>query len=312
MMASHTSNSMEIDQFPHPASTNSSRRFENLPSIGAVFKDLPPLNNNPVSGFFGTGPESEPRVPGSLPLKKWGPSDSDRPHYNVPKQQHNQLHSYTRQHHNHPYFQQPENSSRCHSQHLQLGSRTGRRSGVLETPSQHFYTQKSIDRGNAREPEYSWGAERAAASVSGPGLHGASTSSHVQQRHQQPQHQQQQQPPLPPPPPPPPQQQRTHCPSQPPPPLSPINSWANGNRPEHSGSPQLSPTITEGYSPLYSVNDSDAGNDKYSENGDSLSDLTNSVHGDSYSHTGSIGPPYVRQFSCAKCKAIFKCDSLRR
>lgn len=306
-MASHTSNGMEIDQFPHPASTNSSRRYENLPSIGAVFRDLPLLNNHPVPGSFGTGPESEPRVPGGLAPKKWGPSDSDRRPYSVPKQQHIQLHGYNRQHHNHnhPYsFPQPENSSRCHPQHLQLGSGVGkisRRNGGSEASSQHFYPHKPIDRGTAREPEYSWGADRPATSVSSPGLPGAPTSSHVQQQHEEPQHQRrQQQQPLPPPPPPP------------PPILSPINSWANSNRPERSGSPQLSPTITDGYSQDYSVNDSDAGNGGYSENGDSLSDLTNSVHGDSYSHTGSIGPPYSRQFSCAKCKAIFKCDSLRR
>jgi len=294
-MASHTPNGMEIDQFPHPASTNSSRRFESLPSIGAVFRDFPLLNNNPVPGLFVTGSESEPRVPGGLPPKKWGPSDTDRRHYGVPKQQHTQLHSY--RHHNHPYSFQP-------SQHLQLGSgvgKIGRRSGGSEASSQHSYSHKPIDRGSAREPERSWGADRPATSISSPGLPGASTSSHVQQQHEEPQRQrrqQQQPPPLPPPP--------------PPPILSPISSWANSNRPERSGSPQLSPTITDGYPQEYSVNDSDTGNGGYSENGDSLSDLTNSVHGDSYSHTGSIGPPYVRQFSCAKCKAIFKCDSLRR
>lgn len=290
---------MEIDQFPHPASTNSSRRFENLPSIGAVFKDLPLLNNNSVPGFFVTGSESEPRVPGALPPKKWGPSDSDRRHYNnASKQQHTQLHSYSR-HHNHPYFQQPENS-RGHSQHLPLSSGVGkisRRSGGSEVSSQHLYSPKPIDRGSAREPEYSWGADRPTTSVSSPGLPSAPTSGHVQQQLEEPQRQRRQQP-LPPPP--------------PPPILSPISSWANSNRPEPSGSPQLSPTITDGYSQEYNVNDSDTGNGGYSENGDSQSDLTNSVHGDSYSHTGSIGPPYVRQFSCAKCKAIFKCDSLRR
>ena len=287
MLQQFTSSGMDRDRFPPRTSPNDGR---SLPSIEFMLGEhLGARNNSNPRPLFAATPESDPRALGNLfkpsrspEFPSWSSREPSRPSIQ-------------------PRRREGLNHQLPHHYDHRRESPAGRSPGLGTFP-QHLYPPKTVDYGSTRNSD-SWYSEQ--RQVSSPRASGAPpVPGHVQQQQ--------------------PQQAQQHLP---PPQLNPIN-WAStanisnnnsgsgtaaapGARPEQASYTRRLSPATQELDQCTSVNDSDVGTEKYSENGDSQSDFTSSIAEATYSRSGSVASP-PRHFSCGRCKIGFKCDSLRR